>query len=72
MQEVEQPPTARNVSKRDRLPNKRAFERDGSNYQMTVGFYLDGRAGEVFLNADRGDSLLDVMTSGAALDRITP
>jgi hypothetical protein len=72
MQEIEQGPEARNVSKRDRLPNKRAcetvtFERDGSNYQMTVGFYPDGRPGEVFLNADRGDSLLDVMTSDAAI-----
>lgn len=61
-----------NALRRDRLPNKRAcetitFERDGSNYQMTVGFYPDGRAGEVFLNADRGDSLLDVMTSDAAI-----
>jgi hypothetical protein len=58
--------------RRDRLPNKRAcetltFERDGSNYQMTVGFYPDGRAGEMFLNADRGDSMLDVMTSDAAI-----
>jgi hypothetical protein len=57
---------------RERLPNKRAcetvaFERDGSQYQMTVGFYPDGRPGEIFLNADRSDSLLDVMTSDAAI-----
>jgi hypothetical protein len=57
---------------RDRLPNKRAcetiaFERDGSRYQMTVGFYPDGRPGEIFLNHDRSDSLLDVLTSDAAI-----
>lgn len=57
---------------RQRLPNKRAcetiaFERDGSRYQMTVGFYADGRVGEIFLNHDRGDSLLDVLTSDAAI-----
>ena len=61
-----------NALRRDRLPNKRAcetiaFERDGSRYQMTVGFYADGRPGEIFLNADRSDSLLDVMTSDAAI-----
>jgi hypothetical protein len=57
---------------RERLPNKRAcetiaFERDGSNYQMTVGFYPDGRPGEIFLNADRSNSLLDVLASDAAI-----
>jgi hypothetical protein len=57
---------------RERLPNKRAcetiaFERDGSHYQMTVGFYPDGRPGEIFLNHDRSDSLLDVLTSDAAI-----
>jgi hypothetical protein len=57
---------------RERLPNKRAcetiaFEQDGSKYQMTVGFYPDGRPGEIFLNHDRSDSLLDVLTSDAAI-----
>jgi len=57
---------------RDRLPNKRAcetvaFEQDGSQYCLTVGFYPDGRPGEIFLNHDRGDSLLDVLTSDAAI-----
>jgi hypothetical protein len=57
---------------RNRLPNKRAcetiaFERDGSQYQMTVGFYPNGQPGEIFLNHDRGDSLLDVLTSDAAI-----
>ena len=57
---------------RNRLPNKRAcetvaFERDGSQYCLTVGFYPDGRPGEIFLNHDRGGSLLDVLTSDAAI-----
>jgi hypothetical protein len=57
---------------RDYMPNKRVsetstFERDGSNYQMTVGFYPDGRPGEIFLNADRSNSLLDVLASDAAI-----
>jgi hypothetical protein len=69
---LEQSPSERDVPQRDRLPNKRAcetiaFERDGSQYQMTVGFYPDGRPGEIFLNHDRGDSLLDVLTSDAAI-----
>jgi hypothetical protein len=57
---------------RDRLPNRRlaetiAFERDGSRYQMTIGYFPDGRPGEVFLNADRVDSFLDALTSDAAI-----
>ena len=54
------------------LPNKRsaetiAFERHGSQYRMTVGYFPDGAIGEIFLNADRADSLLDVLTSDAAI-----
>jgi hypothetical protein len=57
---------------RNRLPNRRpaetiAFERDGSQYCLTVGYFPDGRVGEVFLNADRADSLLDVLASDAAI-----
>ena len=57
---------------RDRLPNRRqsetiAFERDGSRYCLTVGHFPDGRPGEVFLNADRANSLLDVLASDAAI-----
>jgi hypothetical protein len=57
---------------RNRLPNRRlaetiAFERDGSQYCLTIGYFPDGSVGEVFLNADRGDSLLDVLTSDAAI-----
>jgi ribonucleoside-diphosphate reductase alpha chain len=63
----------RTAAARERLPNRRpaetiAFERDGSQYQMTVGFYPDdGLAGEIFLNHDRGDSLLDFLMSDAAI-----
>ena len=62
------PPDAR----RHRLPNCRdaittTFERDGSRYKMTAGFYPDGRVGEIFLNADRANSLLDFLTSDAAI-----
>jgi hypothetical protein len=57
---------------RDRLPNRRAaitfaFERDGSHYQATAGYFPDGRIGELFLNADRANSLLDFLTSDAAI-----
>jgi hypothetical protein len=57
---------------RDRLPNRRAaistsFERDGARFEMTAGYYLDGRIGEIFLNADRANSLLDFLMSDAAI-----
>ena len=70
--EIERPANSGNALARECLPNKRccetiAFERDGSYYQMTVGFYPDGRVGEIFVNADRPDSLLDAMTSDAAI-----
>jgi hypothetical protein len=57
---------------RDRLPNRRAaittaFERDGARFEMTAGFYPDGRPGEIFLNADRANSLLDFLMSDAAI-----
>lgn len=60
------------MSARNQLPSRRpaetiTFERDGSHYQMTVGYFPDGCVGEVFLNADRADSLLDVLTSDAAI-----
>jgi hypothetical protein len=69
--QIEHSDLAGKVARR-RLPNKRAaetiaFERDGSAYEMTIGFYPDGAVGEVFLNADRTDSLLDVMVSDAAI-----
>jgi hypothetical protein len=63
---------SRDKSVRDRLPNRRpaistSFERDGARFEMTAGFYPDGRPGEIFLNADRANSLLDFLMSDAAI-----
>jgi ribonucleoside-diphosphate reductase alpha chain len=57
---------------RNHLPNRRlsqniAFERDNLKYQMTIGLYPDGRTGEVFLNAEHANSLLDVLAHDAAI-----
>jgi hypothetical protein len=57
---------------RERLPERRPcetleFERDGVRIRMTVGFKPDGQIGEVFLNADRANSMLDVLLSDAAI-----
>jgi hypothetical protein len=57
---------------RDRLPNRRpaistSFERDGARFEMTAGYYPDGRVGEIFVNADRANSLLDFLMSDAAI-----
>lgn len=57
---------------RKALPNRRRnetveFDRDGIQITMTVGFRDDGAIGEVFLNADRSDSMIDVLLSDAAI-----
>jgi hypothetical protein len=57
---------------RVRLPNRRSaistsFERDGARFEMTEGHYPDGRIGEIFLSADRANSLLDFLMSDAAI-----
>jgi hypothetical protein len=57
---------------RNRLPDRRnavttTFHRDGASFEMTVGYYPDGKVGEVFLNADRANSLLDFLMSDAAI-----
>jgi hypothetical protein len=57
---------------RERLPDRRfaisnSFERDGARFEMTAGFYPDMRPGEIFLNADRANSLLDFLMSDAAI-----
>jgi hypothetical protein len=61
-----------NAPARDRLPYRRAsqniaFERDNLKYQMTIGLYPDARVGEIFLNAEHANSLLDVMAHDAAI-----
>lgn len=60
------------MTDRDILPNRRLsenleFERDGSRYRMTVGYHPSGEVGEIFLNADRAESLLDVLVNDAAI-----
>ncbi len=65
-------PTPAAKPARNHLPNRRpaetiAFDRDGSHYQLTIGFYPDGRVGEIFLGADRSDSLLDGLMHDAAI-----
>ncbi|MBH5372824.1 TSCPD domain-containing protein [Bradyrhizobium glycinis] len=57
---------------RERLPNRRPnetelFDRDGIRVTITVGYKPDGTVGEIFLNADRSDSMLDVLMSDAAI-----
>ena len=57
---------------RDRLPNRRAsqniaFERDNLKFHMTTGLYPDARVGEVFLNSEHGNSLLDTLAHDAAI-----
>jgi hypothetical protein len=60
------------MTERTRLPNRRtaetrAFERDNLKYHMTIGLYPDGRIGEIFLNAEHANSLLDVLAHDAAI-----
>lgn len=57
---------------REQLPNRRPnetleFDRDGIRITLTVGYKPDGAVGEIFLNADRSDSMLDVLMSDAAI-----
>jgi hypothetical protein len=57
---------------RERLPNRRpaistSFESGGARIDMTEGYYANGRIAEVFLNADRANSLLDFLMSDAAI-----
>lgn len=57
---------------RERLPNRRPnetqeFDRDGIRIVLTVGYKPTGEVGEIFLNADRSDSMLDVLMSDAAI-----
>jgi hypothetical protein len=57
---------------RQRLPNRRRsetieFERDGSSFRITVGYFADNSVGEVFMNADRVNSSLDAQISDSAI-----
>jgi hypothetical protein len=61
------------MSTREILPSRRANEtlsfetRDGIAVLVTVGFAPDGRIAEIFLNADRANSMLDALLSDAAI-----
>jgi hypothetical protein len=57
---------------RNRPANRRpainsSFESGGARIDMTEGYYADGRIAEIFLNADRANSLLDFLMSDAAI-----
>jgi hypothetical protein len=61
------------MTERTHLPNRRLnqtqeINRDGIKITMTIGFKPDGiSVGEIFLNADRANSMLDVLMSDAAI-----
>jgi hypothetical protein len=72
MTEIDQAPSERDAPRRRRLPNRRraetlTFERDRSRFEMTAGYYPNGKPGEIFLSADRANSLLDFLMSDAAI-----
>ena len=57
---------------RDRLPNRRAgetltFACRQREYRATLGFYPDGRLGEVFINAGKSGSDVDIATRDSAI-----
>lgn len=57
---------------REILPQRRQsqtieFKHNGLAYSATVGFYADGRAGEVFLSAAKSGSSLDIATRDSAV-----
>lgn len=57
---------------RERLPDRRPnetqqFERDGIRITLTIGYKPNGEVGEIFLNADRSNSMLDVLMSDSAI-----
>ena len=65
-------PNSRDAPRRNLLPTRRfaistEFERDGARFAMTAGFYPNMRPGEIFLTADRANSLLDFLMSDAAI-----
>jgi len=57
---------------RDKLPNRRAgetreFRLHGVSYRATLGFYPDGRLGEVFLTGGKIGSNADVAVRDSAI-----
>ena len=57
---------------RTRLPNRRAaetiqLEHGGTRFMVTIGFYPDGRPGEVFTHGARSGSNLDALLADACV-----
>lgn len=57
---------------RVRLPDRRAaetvaLEHDGARFMVTIGFYPDGRPGEVFTHGARSGSSLDALLADACV-----
>ena len=58
--------------KRERLPNRRfaetvELEHGGTQFMVTIGFYPDGRPGEVFTHGARSGSNLDALLADACV-----
>lgn len=58
--------------RRLRLPDRRAAERfpvehDGQTYLVTLGYYGDGRLGEIFLDSDKPNSAIATHAADAAI-----
>lgn len=58
--------------RRDRLPNRRAsetfdFVHDEHRYTATLGYYPDGRLGEIFLRSGRTGTALSIATMEVAI-----
>lgn len=57
---------------RTRLPDRRfaetvMLEHDGTRFMVTIGFYPDGRPGEVFTHGARSGSNLDALLADACV-----
>ena len=57
---------------RTRLPDRRAaetvqLEHNGTRFMVTIGFYPDGRPGEVFTHGTRSGSALDALLADACV-----
>lgn len=57
---------------RTRLPERRAAETvrldyDGTQFMVTIGFYPDGRPGEVFTHGARSGSNMDALLADACV-----
>jgi hypothetical protein len=55
-----------------RLPDRRfaetvALEHDGARYMVTIGFFPDGRPGEVFTHGARSGSNMDALLADACV-----